>query len=87
MHFINKRVYESCFVRLIKSPSTQISTIFPSLNLKNDDLKAELQKAGKDHSAILSKAGYEIKHNLDLYRRDNSGVQNIKADVKQIFTL
>lgn len=54
-----------------------------TLNLKNDDLKAELQKAGKDHSAILSKAGYEIKHNLDLYRRDNSGVQNIKADVKQ----
>ena len=32
----NKNVYESCLVSLIKSPSTQISIILPSLNLKKD---------------------------------------------------
>lgn len=52
-----------------------------NLSLKNEELKAALKAAGKDYSAVLTKNGYEIKNNLDLYKNDNSGMENIKAEV------
>ena len=53
-----------------------------TLNLKNDEIKDALKQVGRDHSAVLSKAGFEVKSNFEIYRADSSAVNTIKAETK-----